>query len=65
VIFEQYESKASGIQGEMGADVSSWRLAQAVSKLGQRGVVSGTALDHILDRRLQGGQDEKTVGRIC
>jgi len=39
----------------MGAGVSSWRLAQAVSKLGQLGLVSGTALDHILARRLQDG----------
>ena len=43
------------IQGGMGAGVSSWRLAQAVSKLGQLGVVSGTALDSILARRLQDG----------
>src|SRR6202521_397793 len=43
------------IQGGMGAGVSSWRLAQAVSQLGQLGVVSGTALDHILARRLQDG----------
>ena len=39
----------------MGAGVSSWQLAQAVSQLGQLGVVSGTALDHILARRLQDG----------
>jgi nitronate monooxygenase len=43
------------IQGGMGAGVSSWRLAQAVSRLGQLGVVSGTALDEILARRLQDG----------
>src|ERR1035437_3844581 len=43
------------IQGGMGAGVSSWRLARAVSKLGQLGVVSGTALDQILVRRLQDG----------
>jgi len=43
------------IQGGMGAGVSSWRLAQAVSRLGQLGVVSGTALDLILSRRLQDG----------
>lgn len=43
------------IQGGMGAGVSSWRLAQAVSKFGQLGVVSGTALDEILVRRLQDG----------
>lgn len=39
----------------MGAGVSNWRLARAVSRLGQLGVVSGTALDHILVRRLQDG----------
>ena len=36
------------IQGGMGVGVSNWRLAQAVSKLGQLGVVSGTALDSVL-----------------
>ena len=39
----------------MGAGVSNWRLAQAVSRLGQLGVVSGTALDQIFARRLQDG----------
>lgn len=39
----------------MGAAVSHWGLAQAVSKLGQLGVVSGTALDQVLVRRLQDG----------
>jgi nitronate monooxygenase len=43
------------IQGGMGAGVSNWRLARAVSRLGQLGVVSGTALDMILARRLQDG----------
>ena len=43
------------IQGGMGAGVSNWRLARAVSELGQLGVVSGTALDQILLRRLQVG----------
>ncbi|MBL4590935.1 MAG: nitronate monooxygenase [Phycisphaerales bacterium] len=43
------------IQGGMGAGVSSWTLANAVSKAGQLGVVSGTALDVILARRLQAG----------
>lgn len=43
------------IQGGMGAGVSNWRLAQSVSKLGHLGVVSGTALDQILARRLQDG----------
>jgi nitronate monooxygenase len=39
----------------MGAGVSNWRLAQAVSSMGQLGLVSGTALDQILARRLQDG----------
>ena len=43
------------IQGGMGVGVSGWRLARAVSKLGQLGVVSGTALDLVLTRQLQLG----------
>ncbi len=43
------------IQGGMGVGVSNWRLAQAVSKLGQLGVVSGTALDSVFARRLADG----------
>ncbi|WKZ80554.1 MAG: nitronate monooxygenase [Fimbriimonadaceae bacterium] len=43
------------IQGGMGAAVSSWRLARAVSMRGQLGVVSGTGADTILARRLQMG----------
>jgi len=39
----------------MGVGVSNWRLAQAVSRLGQLGVVSGTALDQVLIRRLADG----------
>ena len=46
------------IQGGMGAGVSSWRLARAVSSTGQLGVVSGTALDTILARRLQDGDPD-------
>jgi len=43
------------IQGGMGVGVSNWRLAQAVSKIGQLGVVSGTALDSLMVRRLADG----------
>lgn len=43
------------IQGGMGIGVSGWRLARAVSSLGQLGVVSGALLDVILARRLQEG----------
>ena len=39
----------------MGAGVSAWTLAREVSLLGQLGVVSGTALDTILIRRLWDG----------
>uniref|UniRef100_E6PXC3 2-nitropropane dioxygenase, NPD n=1 Tax=mine drainage metagenome TaxID=410659 RepID=E6PXC3_9ZZZZ len=39
----------------MGAGVSNWRLAQAVSRLGQLGVVSSTAIDQIFLRRLGDG----------
>src|SRR5450756_2942402 len=43
------------IQGGMGVAVSSWALARAVAEAGQLGVVSGTALDAVLARRLQDG----------
>ena len=43
------------IQGGMGVAVSSWKLAWAVASLAQLGVVSGTALDVVLARRLQLG----------
>ena len=43
------------IQGGMGVGVSNWRLTQAVSRLGQLGVVSGTGLDQVFARRLQDG----------
>jgi nitronate monooxygenase len=43
------------IQGGMGVGVSNWRLANAVSRLGQLGVVSGTALDELFIRRLADG----------
>ena len=39
----------------MGIGVSNWRLAQAVSRLGELGVVSGTALDSLFVRRLADG----------
>ena len=41
----------------MGVGVSNWRLAQAVSRLGQLGVVSGTAIDQVLVRRLADGDE--------
>jgi NAD(P)H-dependent flavin oxidoreductase YrpB (nitropropane dioxygenase family) len=39
----------------MGIGVSNWRLARAVSQVGQLGVVSGVAIDAVLARRLQDG----------
>ncbi len=51
------------IQGGMGFGISDWRLAQAVSKLGQLGVVSGTALDAVVARKLQDGDPGGHVRR--
>lgn len=45
------------IQGGMGTGVSNWRLARAVAQAGQLGGVSGTALNTILIRRLQQGDN--------
>lgn len=47
----------------MGVGVSGWQLAQAVSVDGQLGVVSGTALDAVLVRRLQTGDPGGHVRR--
>jgi NAD(P)H-dependent flavin oxidoreductase YrpB (nitropropane dioxygenase family) len=43
------------IQGGMGVGVSGWRLARAVARAGQLGVVSGTAVAVTLARRLWAG----------
>jgi nitronate monooxygenase len=51
------------IQGGMGIAVSGWKLARAVSSEGQLGVVSGTALDGVLVRRLQLGDPDGDVRR--
>jgi len=51
------------IQGGMGAGVSGWPLARAVAAKGQLGVVSGTALDAILARRLQVGDLDGSLRR--
>jgi NAD(P)H-dependent flavin oxidoreductase YrpB (nitropropane dioxygenase family) len=51
------------IQGGMGVAVSNWKLARAVSMAGQLGVVSGTALDNVLARRLQLGDPEGDMRR--
>jgi nitronate monooxygenase len=47
----------------MGAAVSSWKLARAVSSSGQLGVVSGTAIDIVIARRLQDGDLDGSVRR--
>ncbi len=65
------------IQGGMGVGVSDWRLARAVSVQGAIGVVSGTALDSVVARRLQQGDqgghmrrglsafpDQQVAGRV-
>jgi nitronate monooxygenase len=47
----------------MGAGVSTWRLAKAVSSAGQLGVVSGTGIDVIVSRRLQLGDPGGEIRR--
>ncbi|HET9598032.1 MAG TPA: nitronate monooxygenase [Anaeromyxobacteraceae bacterium] len=48
--------------------MSDWRLANAVARLGEMGVVSGTALDAVLVRRLQlgdaGGHMRRAMARF-
>jgi nitronate monooxygenase len=56
-------SRHAIIQGGMGIGVSSWRLARAVSRQGQIGVVSGTALSTVLVRRLQDGDPDGSLRR--
>lgn len=51
------------IQGGMGFGISGWKLARAVSELGQLGVVSGTALDVVVARKLQNGDPGGHVHR--
>jgi nitronate monooxygenase len=51
------------IQGGMGIGVSNYRLARAASRAGAIGVVSGTAIDTVLMRRLQLGDETGDVRR--
>lgn len=51
------------IQGGMGVAVSSYELAKAVALTGEMGVVSGTALDVVLARRLQNGDPSGDIRR--
>lgn len=47
----------------MGVGISDWRLARAVSERGQLGVVSGTAIDTVMVRRLQDGDPDGHMRR--
>jgi nitronate monooxygenase len=47
----------------MGVAVSGWRLARAVARRGQLGVVSGTGLDTVLIRQLQDGDGDGALRR--
>jgi nitronate monooxygenase len=51
------------IQGGMGVGVSNWRLANAVARTGQLGVVSATVIDTLMVRRLQDGDPEGDTRR--
>ena len=51
------------IQGGMGIGVSNWELAKAVSCTGSLGIISGTASDTIMIRRLQDGDSGGHVRR--
>ena len=51
------------IQGGMGIAVSSWQLAKEVSIAGELGVISGTAIDSVVARRLQDGDASGDIRR--
>ena len=51
------------IQGGMGVAISGWPLAKAVAGRGELGVVSGTALEIVMARRLQLGDPDGDVRR--
>jgi nitronate monooxygenase len=51
------------IQGGMGVAISDWRLAKAVSQLGQLGVVSGTGISRVMTSRLMDGDLSGNVRR--
>lgn len=65
---DRVETYPTIIQGGMGVGVSGWRLANAVCRAGQLGVVSGTALDVVMARRLQlgdaGGHIRRALARF-
>lgn len=51
------------IQGGMGVGLSNWNLAKEVSRTGELGVVSGTAVDTVIARRLQNGDEGGHIRR--
>lgn len=51
------------IQGGMGVAISTWQLANAVSKAGQLGVISGTGIGIILIARLMDGDPDGHMRR--
>ena len=51
------------IQGGTAVATSSWRPASGIARAGQLGVVSGTAVDLTLARRLQDGDPDGSVRR--
>ncbi len=51
------------IQGGMGIAVSDWKLARSVAEIGQLGIVSGTAINSVLIRRLQDGDKDGSMRR--
>jgi NAD(P)H-dependent flavin oxidoreductase YrpB (nitropropane dioxygenase family) len=52
------------IQGGMGVNISSPELAKMVSKLGQQGTISGTALEWVMVRSLQMGDPGEHFRRV-
>ncbi|USN45100.1 MAG: nitronate monooxygenase [Candidatus Woesearchaeota archaeon] len=51
------------IQGGMGINVSCWHLVNRVARLGEMGVVSGTAFDSLFIRILQDGDADGNMRR--
>ena len=51
------------VQGGMGVGISGWRLASAVARADQLGIVSGTGLDSAFARRLQNGDADGSLRR--
>ncbi|MEI6868285.1 MAG: nitronate monooxygenase [Actinomycetes bacterium] len=59
----QIETFPTIIQGGMGVGLSNWTLAKAVALKSQMGVVSGTAVDTVIVRRLQNGDVDGSIRR--